>query len=685
MASPEPASVAAARDLPREALASDALVLPATISRPLLLSGCAALADAALNLHLFLRSAPLGGRYVLDTAPLLSRALYYGTWSHALVALPFVLFGIWRERRGRGRSWPADALQLALSAALLLIGAVDREFQRFLGMHVTLAWLSTYAAVGRTPAVIWDALRADRGGAWSSLWGVFAALAYVALAPRAARVRLPARLARLRVGAPLIVLLLVWPTILWNFIPGGVLRQNKVRPALITLVREARRQPVVAPDQGALRAATALYQQDWLARSRPGAFVFDTPDYPLRKRALSAPPARAARPNIIVLSLETFRAKEMASLNPDAPRPSATPFLDQLAQRPDSAAYRRYYASGVPTAFAFMSIHTSLLMHPRRNLTSEATSQQLGGFPDTLRRHGYRTLHFTGSDPDWDSQRVWLTRWYDEVHFSPADKELDRRTFRRAAERLREVGRSDRPFFAYLVSISNHTPFRNPEPQLAISDGKSSRDALRNTMRYTDDVVRELYESLSREPWFARTVWVITGDHGFDLGDRGEILGHTNLRHETTWVPLIVHGQDARLPRGINSCVGSHVDLAPTLAGLAGVSEADSYMGHSLLDPSCEGRSALILSAGHYAYETDEFSLYKPPGAPAFVYAGSDLEQRAALASPPQSLLRRAADLAQATQLLVAYTVDFDRHSLPEPAGSTIARVQEPARRGTSN
>lgn len=649
-----------------------AAALPPSIARPVVFSGLAAVVDAALSLHLYLRQGPLGGPFALVPAPYVLRAIYYAIWAQALVGLPFVLLGWRRSVRGLGPSRVADAAQLAVSVSLLCLGAIDREFQRFLGMHATLAWLSTYAAVDRTPRVIWDTLREDRGGAWSSLVGLGVALLYLPSALLWARRALPAQLARRRYSASFAFLFILLPCVLWNFVPGGIQRQNKVRPALLTLWRELNRPSIERPDEAVLRRAAAVYQRDWLRRAPADQFAFDDPNYPLRKRRRTGRPAATDRqPNIIVLSLETFRAKEMASFNPDAPLPSATPFLDGLAQQPDSAAYTRYYASGVPTVYAFMSIHTSLLGHPNRSVPRDATSQHLAGFPDELRKAGYRTLHFTGSDPDWDSQRVWLQRWYDEVDYSPDDEEHDRRTFRRAARRLREVGRAQQPFFAYLVSITNHIPFRNPEPQLAIAHGTSPRDALRNTMRYTDDVVRELYESLAGEPWFERTIWVITGDHGFDLGDRGEILGHSNLRHETTWVPLILHGSDPRLPRGRVTSVASHLDLAPTLTELGGATVPDSYMGHSLLDVSRTGRTALIFSAGHYAYETDDYSLYAPLGGRPIVYAGRDLEQRRALSDPPRALIAYAAELASATQLLIRYTVDFDRHTPRDDWGAS--------------
>jgi hypothetical protein len=366
-------------------------------------------------------------------------------------------------------------------------------------------------------------------------------------------------------------------------------------------------------------------------------------------------------------------------MNPELKGPAPTPFLDHLASLPNSAYYPRYYASAVPTVYAFMAIHASLLPHPTRGIHNDATTQHIEGFPLALCAHGYRALHFTGSDPDWDSQRVWLNRWYDEVHFSPEDRERDRLTFRRAAQRLREVGKEGAPFLAYISSITNHTPFRNPEPALDITRGATARERLHNTMRYTDDVVRELYESLEHEPWFAHTIWIITGDHAFDLGERGEAGGHDNLRHETLWVPLIVHGGDERLPRGRQPVVASHLDLAPTITELAGIWAPNSYMGHSLLSARADTASALIVRGPYYAYETAELSLFKAEGAEPRVYAGDDLEQRTELASAPEHVLSYAGRLAHAYRAMVRYTVDADRVApRPEPAsedsgGSIVA------------
>jgi arylsulfatase A-like enzyme len=637
--------------------------------------------DTVLHFFLYFRASPSGVAFAMDPYHYVFHAAYYGAWAICLATLPFLALAILRARRGRPPSAWAELVQASLFGALLLVGSVDRECQRFLGMHISASWVQTYGALHRTPTVIWDTLQQDKGGAYSALVGLGASLLFVPLSLLMVRlVPAPAFWKRRRSVQLACALLLVWPTILWNFIPGGGQRQAKVRPALFLVWREATLPRVTPPSVEALRASTAAFQSHWRALDATQAWEFADTDYPLRKHFAGAAPAPARRPNIILLSLETFRAKDMRSMNP-ALEIAPTPFLDRLAQQPNSAYFERYYTNGIPTVYAFIAMHASLLPHPRRGIHNEATTQNIEAFPSALRKHGYRALHFTGSDPDWDSQRVWLTRWYDEVHFSSADKERDRAVFRRALDRLRSVGREGAPFFASISSITNHTPFRNPEPALDISAGGSSRDQLHNTMHYTDDVVRELFEGLMGEPWFKDTIWIITGDHGFDLGDRGEGGSHENLRHESIWVPLIVHGDDARLPRGKQSGVGSHLDLAPTIAELASVWDDNSYMGHSLLHPA-EGADALAFKGESYAYETREISVARRSAGPAFVYAGSDLEQSSAL-----PLDAHAAFLAESRRLadhyarMVMYTVAVDRVAPRQAAsdGARVARLAPPS------
>jgi len=640
----------------------DGLAFPLPVERVLTFALAAALVDAALWLLLDLRPTPFGRPFALDPAHYVFHAIYYTTWAHALVALPFALtaYALHKTQRS-GALTGLTTLQLSLSSALLVLGAIDRECQRFMGMHVSAEWFRTYASIDQTPDVIWSTLASDRGGAWSSLGCLALCLTFPVLALITARLMPIGFATRGRLVLASLTLLIL-PTLLWNWIPGGRLRQAKVRPALMLAIRELTPRAPAEHDPKASARAIAAYQTHQQSLDATHSWIFDKQEYPLHRHYTGRRPSEAiTQPNFIVLQLETFRAKDMKSMNPGLEGPSPTPFLDALAIASNSAFYRRYYASGIPTVYAFMSIHASLLQHPSKSIPSDATGVNIEGFPVAMRRHGYLTMHFTGSDPDWDSQRVWLDRWYDEVHFDPKHGERDRDVFRAAALRIREAAKGGGPFLAYISSISNHTPFRAPSTSLSERASLSAVQALHQTMHYTDDVVRELYRSLENEPWFDDTIWIITGDHGYDLGDRGEAGGHDNLRHETTWVPLIVHGSDARLPRGEQSVVGSHLDLAPTITELASIWDDHSYMGNSLLNRKANSGEALVLRSGNFAYEDAAGSLFVRAEGSALRYAGSDLTQQHALPGPDATLLATTRALAKAYERSLVFAIDHDR------------------------
>jgi arylsulfatase A-like enzyme len=619
--------------------------------RPTLVSlgfwGLSCLGAAALVLAQYLRPSPLGKPYVLDVSHYLGYALAYELLGLSLLCAPFVL-ALRFELAVRRASWLLAGQALLLGVSLFL-SQWNHETQRFMGTQLSLDQLGTYGRVDKTPEVIWRALRDDLGGAWSALWWVLCVPAFwISAAWLARRVTVgprPRRRVALLLALPMLGVLA--PTA-WLLAPGGGHRKTKLRPPVVllwqSLVAERRDPQRFANVQSAVRSV----QAEWLAADGTGRHDFPDATYPLRHAPLVQDAAvSGAYPNVLVLSLETFRAGDMASFNPHARR-APTPFLDALAQDANSARYLRYIANGIPTVYAFLAMHTSTLPHSHLTAARVFTHTTLDAFPQVARERGYTTLFFTGSDPDWDNQRFWLDRWYDEVDYDPRDREHDRVLFRRAAKRIVQAGRSGKPFLAMLCSITNHMPFRTPEPGLRVSDGDTMIDRLHDTMRYTDDVVRELFETLRREPWFDNTIVVVTGDHGYDLGDRGQQQGHTNLHHESIWVPLIVHGKDARLPRGAQTRPASHLDLAPTLTELMGHHGPVAFLGHSLLSPVRPSAIQVAISDRHIGIESDAHTAYFPADGPGKLYSADDVAQRVDLApSQPevlQALRKRALD-----------------------------------------
>jgi phosphoglycerol transferase MdoB-like AlkP superfamily enzyme len=613
---------------------------------------------------------PLGGAYAFRPVEYVPFAVSYEAFGLFLLSTPSLAFALLTTSE---RAWKINrALQISVLALSLVLSQLNHELQRFMGAQLDWDTLFTYYNVFRTPAVIWDALRDDLGGSYSALWIDLVAVGFAALAYfGSARVprKLPLRMQALIAG--LFVLIGCVQPVMGLRRRGGLNRKLRVRPPLVLLWDSAREG---MPDERRyvdVQAAIARWQRDWLSQDGGGQHRFDDARYPLRHRRLTPfPDALGSRkPNIILLSLETFRARDMGAFNPNLEH-SPTPFLDSLARDPDSAYYTRYITNGLPTIIAFMSMHTSTLPHSQRVVASSFTRDALDAFPNVLRERGYRAMFFTASDPDWDNERTWLTRWYDETHYNREFRERDRMTFLDAAARIAKAGRAGQPFLATIVSINNHAPFRTPNHAFDVDPGRSPRNRIHNTMHYTDDVVREFVERVRHEPWFDDTVLIVTGDHAYDLGERGRVIGHDNLRHESTWVPLIIHGRNARLPRGEQARVASHIDLAPTIAQLAGSTGPYAFEGHSLLEPSTGEQLAIAVRNGNFALEATDFSAYVPAHGRTLVYDATDRVQqtddRAKSKSPALAqALARARDLS----LVTDWAYEHDKFA-PAPASS---------------
>ena len=146
------------------------------------------------------------------------------------------------------------------------------------------------------------------------------------------------------------------------------------------------------------------------------------------------------------------------------------------------------------------------------------------------------------------------------------------------------------PFIATLISASNHHPFRSPEPELDMAGHDTVQQRIRNTVRYTDDVVASCSKPADREPWFERTLIVINSDHGYNLGEHGGMVGAYSLYRESTWTPFLIVGAHPRLPAGRHDNVVTLLDVAPTIADMLGLREANPWHGHSLLRSSPDRR-----------------------------------------------------------------------------------------------
>ncbi len=230
--------------------------------------------------------------------------------------------------------------------------------------------------------------------------------------------------------------------------------------------------------------------------------------------------------------------------------------------------------------------------------------------------------------PGWDEWYALLRHHYAYYNYplsengrtvSYGDKPKDYETDVLAAKTIDFIDRASRnrnqPFFIYLAPSTPHSPatpaakyanaFPNATAPRPESFNASANDApawLRRkkpltqeeigeidrmyrkrlqSMLSIDDMVAEIVQELEKHGRLHNTYILFTSDNGFHLGEHRLREGKSTAYEEDIRVPLIVRGPGVAAHKVVNE-MALNIDLAPTLAELAGVPIPDFVDGRSL-------------------------------------------------------------------------------------------------------
>ncbi|MEZ6194410.1 MAG: sulfatase-like hydrolase/transferase [Planctomycetota bacterium] len=139
---------------------------------------------------------------------------------------------------------------------------------------------------------------------------------------------------------------------------------------------------------------------------------------------------------------------------------------------------------------------------------------------------------------------------------------------------------SSRPFFYWLHYFDPHAPYRPPVEYAAASTNDETRYL--GEVRYMDAQLGRLVAELERRGDLARTVFVLTADHGESLHEHGEPTHGVFVYDATIRVPLILSLPFAKEATIVEHTAVSHVDVVPTLLALLGLPAAEGLDGRDL-------------------------------------------------------------------------------------------------------
>jgi len=333
--------------------------------------------------------------------------------------------------------------------------------------------------------------------------------------------------------------------------------------------------------------------------------------------------------NIVVIVMDTARQDRLSCYGYDR---ETSPRLTRLAE--SATVYLNAYSTSSWTGPGHASLFTGL-HSVAHGVTQEDwnMNEDLVTFAEILTERGYRTVGVV-ENPMLVSDRgyaqgfsEYYESWRTGARGSSGQAVED---FRRALD----GGAPGQPFLIFVNLIAPHSPYNSSRQfrnsfvtrsdigvdsnmwrQYYTGRRSFSADEIRHLnelydaeLLYTDYLVGEIIDELVARNLWDSTVFIVSSDHGENIGDHAHMDHVFTLFETTTKIPLIAY-QPKLFPEGVTKDVPVQLtDIFPTVLEIAGIDVRDfPSHGYSLLgDGVPESREVFT----EYYYPTQVLSCY---------------------------------------------------------------------------
>ena len=280
------------------------------------------------------------------------------------------------------------------------------------------------------------------------------------------------------------------------------------------------------------------------------------------------------KPNIVIVVVEGL-ARTFSGKNTEYPSP--TPYLNTLAK--EGLSWENCFATSGRTFGVLPALLGSLPYGLSGFLTYQQNAPRVYTLPNILKDNGYSTSFFYGGQNYFDGMEGFLNRngverfIYDTDYSDVVERNYlgihDEQMFKVA---LKKIDFSkNKPRLDIYLTLTSHDPFDFPNDKeyrekyteiihksnLKVNFSEKNMKAL-SSFLYVDNAVKELIESYSQKPGYENTIFIITGDHNYDVSSWGFDVTRVPF---IIWSPLLA--KSASFP-----AVVSHRELTPSLLAM---------------------------------------------------------------------------------------------------------------------
>jgi phosphoglycerol transferase MdoB-like AlkP superfamily enzyme len=315
------------------------------------------------------------------------------------------------------------------------------------------------------------------------------------------------------------------------------------------------------------------------------------------------------RPNIVLITVESLSADFLTRYGNSQ---HLTPQLDRLM--PQSLVFDSLYAVGNRTVRGLEALSICIPPSAGESIIKRKDNR-MGrlSVAAVLGRLGYRSQFLYGGDSYFDNMGDFFSHnGYEvidraaipsgDITFANIWGVCDEDIFSKALKVFDADARSRRPFFAQIMTTSNHRPYTYPDGRIRREGDPHTREA---AVRYTDYAIGHFISEARREPWFANTVFVVIADHC------ASSAGRTSLPIERYHIPCLVYAPGLIRPQYVKR-VCSQIDVMPTLISLLRLKSRVGFAGRDIFADDYRPRAFMATYQDLGYYEPGRLTVLSP-------------------------------------------------------------------------
>lgn len=294
------------------------------------------------------------------------------------------------------------------------------------------------------------------------------------------------------------------------------------------------------------------------------------------------------RLNVVLVSVESLSADFSGTYGA---RPSLTPGLDALGDQ--SLVFSSLYASGTRTVRGLEALALSVPPTPGESIVKRGNNEGLFSLASVFNRKGYRSQFIYGGYGAFDNMNYFFgNNGYDvhdrqqipddQIHASNIWGVADEDLYTLALQQFDAAYAEGKPFFAHVMTTSNHRPYTFPAGR-----GPWPQGSRQSAVQYTDWAVTDFLKRARSKPWFANTVFVITADHCASSAGKAAV---PVFRYH---IPMWIYAPGLIAPGRFEPML-SQIDIAPTILGLLGMDYHSEFYGADVFQREAGRERAFI-------------------------------------------------------------------------------------------